>query len=97
MKEERRRKTCQKYQIKHHQKEFENSGRAHQVAKDQRSIDTFLVRKDVGQNLPNSGKRKCNFVDDNFATGSPSTPKKRNLVGNLASLGVQGKLGQPEK
>ena len=72
-------------------------GSSSSIPKDQRSIDTFLVRKDVGQNLPNSGKRKCNFVDDNFATGSPSTPKKRNLVGNLASLGVQGKLGQPEK
>ena len=61
-------------------------GSSSNISVNQRSIDSFLVRKDVDQNLPSSGKRKCNFIDDNFATGSPSTPKKINLVGDIASF-----------
>ena len=67
------------------------------ISKDQRTIDSFLVRSSMDQEKPDSGKRKCTFIDDNFATGSPSTPKKLHLVGASDSFGVQGKLGTSKK
>ena len=67
------------------------------ISKDQKTIDSFLVRTSMDQEKPDSGKRKCSFIDDNFATGSPSTPKKLHLVGASDSFGVQGKLGTSKK
>ena len=78
-------------------KVIRRKGPSQNISKDQRTIDSFLVRTSTDQEKPDSGKRKCSFIDDNFATGSPSTPKKLHLVGASDSFGVQGELGTSKK
>ena len=45
----------------------------------QRSIDSFFHRKEVGEQIPTNGKRKCHELNDSFDFTAANTPQSKFL------------------